>query len=181
MKRFLGLSLLAVSSLSLQASLFTFSYPGGTADGGEEVPANGSAGSGLLIGLSYDDTSNTLSTFSGTYTGLGSNVTGSHIHGSAIFGDGAPGDNAGVFVALNNDGGTAGSLSSAAPSVLTEDQEANLLAGNFYVNVHTTGFPGGEIRGQLIPQLVVVPEPEAYAAMVGAGLVAFGVWRRVRK
>ena len=28
---------------------------------------------------------------------------------------------------------------------------ANLLAGNTYVNIHTPSFPGGEIRGQLVP------------------------------
>jgi len=31
---------------------------------------------------------------------------------------------------------------------------ADLLAGNFYVNVHTTGRPGGEIRGQLLTRTV---------------------------
>jgi hypothetical protein len=30
-----------------------------------------------------------------------------------------------------------------------DDLVAEMLAGNTYVNVHTTQFPGGEIRGQI--------------------------------
>ena len=36
----------------------------------------------------------------------------------------------------------------------------NILAGHAYINFHTTQFGGGEIRGNI----VVVPEPETYAA-----------------
>lgn len=34
--------------------------------------------------------------------------------------------------------------------VLTAEQEADLRAGLYYVNINTATFPGGEIRGQLI-------------------------------
>ena len=37
-------------------------------------------------------------------------------------------------------------------AALTEAQEADLNGGLNYVNLHTTAFPGGEIRGQLIKQ-----------------------------
>ena len=50
-------------------------------------------------------------------------------------------------------------------------QLSNILAGNSYINFHTTQFPGGEIRGQIQP----IPEPETYALMLaglGAALVA---------
>lgn len=35
---------------------------------------------------------------------------------------------------------------------LTAAQEANLLAGNWYVNIHTTAYPAGEIAGLVIPE-----------------------------
>lgn len=35
---------------------------------------------------------------------------------------------------------------------LTPAQETDLMANLMYVNLHTTAFPGGEIRGQLIKQ-----------------------------
>jgi hypothetical protein len=33
---------------------------------------------------------------------------------------------------------------------LTDAQAADLLAGRWYVNIHTAQFPNGEIRGQLM-------------------------------
>ena len=48
---------------------------------------------------------------------------------------------------------------------LTGDTESDLLGGRFYVNIHTSGNPGGEIRGY-----IVVPEPShAMLALVGLG------------
>ncbi|MDB5871314.1 MAG: hypothetical protein JWQ07_756, partial [Ramlibacter sp.] len=34
-------------------------------------------------------------------------------------------------------------------TVVTPAQAADLMAGLWYVNIHSTQFPGGEIRGQL--------------------------------
>jgi hypothetical protein len=55
-------------------------------------------------------------------------------------------------------------------------QLPNLLAGLAYINFHTTQFPGGEIRGQ-----IVVPGPVAGAGI--PALMALGgfVWARRRK
>ncbi len=33
------------------------------------------------------------------------------------------------------------------------DALQSIVGGNAYVNIHTSGFPGGEIRGQLAPQV----------------------------
>jgi hypothetical protein len=52
---------------------------------------------------------------------------------------------------------------------------AGLDAGEAYLNIHTTSFPTGEIRGFLAP----VPEPETYALMLG-GLAVLATLRRRR-
>lgn len=52
---------------------------------------------------------------------------------------------------------------------------AGLLAGQTYLNIHTTQFGGGEIRGFL----TVVPEPSTLL-LLGAGLAVLGITRRRR-
>jgi hypothetical protein len=57
------------------------------------------------------------------------------------------------------------------------DQLANILGGHAYINFHTTQFPGGEIRGNI----VAVPEPETYLLLLGGlALVARTAVRRRR-
>lgn len=59
-----------------------------------------------------------------------------------------------------------------SPAPLTAQQQSDLNAGLWYVNVHTKNNPGGEIRGQIIPGVpidVIVPEPPTLT------LLAFGV------
>ena len=54
---------------------------------------------------------------------------------------------------------------------------AGLLNGQAYFNIHTTQFPGGEIRGQL----QAVPEP-ATLLLLSSGVVGVvGVLRKRRK
>ncbi|MES2774263.1 MAG: CHRD domain-containing protein [Bacteroidota bacterium] len=108
--------------------------------GSQEVPANASPGKGTVIVKYNSDTK--LLELTGDYQNLGTAASASHIHGPA-----APGVNAGVLVTITNTGGTSGTLTATA--TLSPVNEASLLAGNMYVNVHTSAFPGGEVRGQL--------------------------------
>jgi CHRD domain/Prealbumin-like fold domain len=67
-----------------------------------------------------------------------------HIH------QGAPGVNGPIVF----DMGSPLSPVVATWSGMTPANSADLLAGNLYVNIHTPGRPGGEIRGQLVPRTV---------------------------
>jgi hypothetical protein len=54
---------------------------------------------------------------------------------------------------------------------------SGLDEGRAYLNIHTSAFGGGEIRG--FPTVAVIPEPETYALMLaGLGAVAFAARRR---
>jgi hypothetical protein len=109
-----------------------------TLDGASEVPANTSAGKGAAD-IDYDAATKKLS-WKLTYSGLTGPATAAHFHGPA-----EAGKNAGVVVAIPG-----AALSPAEGSAtLTDAQAADLMAGKYYVNIHTAANPGGEIRGQV--------------------------------
>jgi hypothetical protein len=103
-----------------------------------EVPANASKGTGSAD-VTYDTASKQL-TWTVTFSGLTGNATMAHFHGPA-----EPGKNAGVAVPIP---GTASPMNGSA--TLTDAQAADLMAGKWYVNVHTAENKGGEIRGQVL-------------------------------
>jgi len=109
-----------------------------TLDGKSQVPPNASAGKGTAD-IDYDPTSKKLS-WKVTYSGLSGPATAAHFHGPA-----EAGKNAGVAVAIPN----ATSSPAEGSATLTDAQAADLMAGKYYVNVHTAANPGGEIRGQV--------------------------------
>ncbi len=104
-----------------------------------EVPANASAGVGTLEATLNKDT-NALS-WTVNYSGLTGPVVAGHFHGPA-----GAGVNAGVAL------GFSGPLESPikGTATLTPAQAADLLAGKWYVNLHTAANKGGEIRGQAV-------------------------------
>lgn len=105
----------------------------GAADG---VTTTGS-GSGTL------SLAGNVLTYSIQYGSLTSEAVAAHIHGPAD-----ASQSAGVLFPLNGVSGTSGTLSGT--QVLTADQIADLVLGKTYVNIHTTNFGGGEIRGQVM-------------------------------
>ncbi|MGP1310286.1 MAG: CHRD domain-containing protein [Phycisphaerales bacterium] len=116
----------------------------------------------------------------GNLMGAGPNSTPVHIHlapagsnGGIVIDLGFLGSFAqsGLGIELNLTdvaaGGTFGAINSD-PDVV---QQA-FVDGNLYVNIHTSTFPGGEIRGQIPP--IPIPTPATAALIGAAGLLAVG-------
>ena len=103
-----------------------------------EVPPKTSAASGM-VKASFDTQTNLLS-WTVTYTGLTGPASAGHFHGPA-----ASGMNAGVVLPLSGD------LQSPIKGMATLNtaQTNDLMAGKWYMNLHTSANPNGEIRGQV--------------------------------
>jgi hypothetical protein len=102
-----------------------------------EVPPTGSSGTGTLT-ATYDTTSKTLS-WTGSVSGLTGPATAAHFHAGEV------GKNGAVVIPIS--GADNGSFEGSA--TLTDAQAADLMAGKWYVNVHTAANKAGEIRGQV--------------------------------
>ncbi|HWW00940.1 MAG TPA: CHRD domain-containing protein [Candidatus Acidoferrum sp.] len=158
------LTLLLFAALSTQAAMIRFSLspPGSDKAVGmswmnEVPPPTNSTGTGGAIsgGLVFDSSSNILHLAIGYGSAAGfSNLTGAaiamHIHSPA-----GPGTNAGVLIPLTAyhfpaANPTNGGIIFGAVPIGTNDV-SNLMAGLNYINIHTPQYPGGEIRGQLLP------------------------------
>jgi len=111
-----------------------------TMSGGQEVPPTTSPGTGTAsVTLDPDGTLH----WTVSYQNLTGPAMVAHFHGPAT-----PGLNAGVAV---NIGGTAPANPMQGSAHLNPTQVADLVAGRWYVNVHTAANPNGEIRGQVVP------------------------------
>jgi hypothetical protein len=109
-----------------------------TLNGSSEVPSNSSTATGDAT-LTYDNSTKVF-TIVVTYTGL--TASNGHIHKGAV---GVSGNVVFPFTSFTSP------INYTSPT-LTAEQETDLRAGLYYVNIHTSAFPGGEIRGQLIKQ-----------------------------
>lgn len=132
-------SVLALSACSTKAQMSHSTGFTAQLSGASEVPPTTSAATGTLE-TSLDKDTNILS-WTVTYAGLSSPLTAGHFHGPAM-----PGQNAGVVVPL---GTNLTSSPIKGKATLTAAQIADLMAGMWYVNLHTQANPNGEIRGQV--------------------------------
>jgi len=115
-----------------------------TANGAQEVPAVTTNATGTLTGT-YNSETNVMN-YTINWTGLSGAAQMMHFHGPAL-----AGVNAGVAEPIT--GFTAAAAGSYTGSVtLSDAQEADLLAGRWYWNVHTVANGNGEIRGQISAQ-----------------------------
>jgi hypothetical protein len=110
-----------------------------TLSAASEVPPTKSTGSGEAT-ATLDTTTHEL-TYDVMFSGFSSAVTAAHFHGPA-----AAGKNAGVLVPLGNN--PTSPIHGTAK--LTPEQEQQLTAGEWYVNVHSKNNPSGAIRGQMM-------------------------------
>ena len=110
-----------------------------TINGAQQVPANNSTATGAFVGVYTDNGTTKQLNYSVTYQNL--NPTMAHIH------IGAPGAKGAVAIAFS-------SLASpiTGTTTLTADQADKLLTNNMYVNIHSSAFPDGEVRGDIKKQ-----------------------------
>lgn len=193
-RTFSGLCVAAAFSWTTAAGAAVLVYAANL-NGATESPPRVTPGTGTAT-VTIDTTLNTMA-ISMTFAGLTAGTTASHIHARTA----APlTGNAGVATQLPYFVGfpigvTSGSYSSTFdllapttynPAFVTANggtaagAEAALLSaiasGEAYLNIHTTEFPAGEIRGFL----VAVPEPASWTMML-VGFMATGFALRARK
>jgi hypothetical protein len=163
--------------------------------GPAESPPNNSPGTGFAL-VTYDPIAHTLG-INATFSGLVANVTNAHIHapttvpftetaGVATTLPTFPGFPSGVTSGVYNNILDLTLASSWNPAFVTanggtpasaETAFASFLAtGRAYFNIHSTTFPGGEIRGFL----VLTPEPASLLGWLAGGLVLGAASRRRR-
>jgi len=148
-------TLISVLAVPASASIVTLNA---TIDTSQVIPVGtGSLGTGTAT-MTLDDITNLFS-WDISWSGLSGPATAMHFHGPA-----PAGSNAGVQV---NIGAISGLTSpSIGAATISGAQASDLLAGLWYINIHTSAYPGGEIRGQV----QVVPVPAA-VWLFGSGLL----------
>lgn len=117
-----------------------------TLNAAQEIPAPTGvpANAGGSAKIAYDPVSNLLG-WNIAWENLTGPAVGMHFHGPAGFGE-----TGGVQVNVGEISGlTSPSIGS---TIISDDFESQLLAGDWYINIHTAANGPGEIRGQIVPE-----------------------------
>lgn len=130
-----------IMSFTVKAETFTANITSA-----QEVPSNGSTAT--AYGRVFVNESAGTLTYTVVFSGLTSNQVASHIHAPGVVGVNGP-----VIINLGAVGGTSGTITGTAN--ITPAQINLMRSHQTYINIHTTNFPGGEIRGQLATKRVL--------------------------
>lgn len=116
-----------------------------TLSGENEVPEVATTGTGTFNGTYNKDTKILSYTVNWTLGESSEMVTAMHFHGPA-----SPEESAGPVIHITGFPTTKTGTYSGSTPALTTDQEAQLLDGKWYINIHSDAVPAGEIRGNLL-------------------------------
>ncbi|MBV9467892.1 MAG: CHRD domain-containing protein, partial [Abitibacteriaceae bacterium] len=154
-----GVLLWGLTAIPAHAVLQTFTA---TLNGAQQVPPTASPATGSAT-IVLDTVTNII-TINESFTGLTGTATAVHIH------DAPAGSNGPVVVDLT---GVPAATSGTVPqqtATLTSAQVTDLQAGNFYTNIHTAPFPGGEIRGQFVLPNVTIAKTGPASVLAGSNI-----------
>ncbi|MBE9049360.1 CHRD domain-containing protein [Nostocales cyanobacterium LEGE 11386] len=165
---FLGTAI-ALSPLAANAATFSFTS---VLNGDQEVPSVSTSGVGTATGTLSGGPGSWVFDYVVNYSGLQGTIAApfAHIHNAPA------GQNGPVVHDLDNAtlppiaGSNSGTITGDwrfddVTNPLTDVLAQELLRGNAYFNLHTTTFPSGEIRGQIVP----VPEPTSTLSLLTLG------------
>jgi hypothetical protein len=114
--------------------------------GAQEVPATGSNGTGTAQ-VSFDPTTKMITyTMSWTLGSTSTTTTNMHFHGAE---DGSDTKSSAVVIGITGFTTATSGTISGVTRVLTDTEVAQLLAGKWYLNIHSNVNTGGEIRGNI--------------------------------
>lgn len=130
-----------LAPLALASTALAQDYYSAVLDGAQEVPPVATTARGWSV-VRFEPATSTVRIFV-FHEGLTGAPTAAHLH------QGVVGVNGGVLVPLV----AAAPNAFTAVAVLPAAQAAALAANGTYLNVHTAAFPGGEIRGQVVPPI----------------------------
>lgn len=172
----LSLAFASLTPVAANAATFTFAGP---LSGSQEVPPVDTPATGSFEAILDGDPDDWTFTYEVSFSDLVAPLTLAHIHQAPR------GVNGPVVHNLDNPplGETSGTivgdwLSTEVDDAATTYEE--LLAGNHYFNLHSTEFPAGEVRGQIVRDEpnASVPEPTSAIAVVMVGGATLLLQRR---